>query len=804
MGTQMSKSRFGGNVIVVFAMVITAIFCTVASIASENPAKSSAVPPENSYVGSVSCRECHEKFYQLWAPSHHGLAMQPYTDEFAQRALTAQTEDIAIGNQQYKSHTGIAQGWVRETGPNGEKNYPIEHVMGGKNVYYFLTPMDRGRLQVLPLAYDVRKKEWYNTTASMVRHFTDRRDEAIPWTEPDLTFNTSCYGCHVSRLSRNYDVKTNTYHTSWKEPGINCETCHGPAEEHIRVCKPLPKGAVLKDWKIIRGGRDFSHEQNNATCSSCHAKATPITEAFKPGDQFFDHFDLVTLEDSDYYPDGRDLGENFTYTTWRMSPCVKAGKLDCLHCHTSSGRYKFKGEKTNNACLPCHEARVKDPASHTHHKMDSPGNTCVGCHMPMTEFARMRRSDHSMLPPTPAATIALKSPNACNICHADKTPEWADEWVRKWRSRDYQAPVLHRSMLIDAARKRDWTKLPDILAYLKSRDADEVTSASLIRLLRACPDQSKWPVILDALKNPSPLIRSAAAPALGDNLTPEVRSALLQATQDAFRVVRIRAAAALAPFPRERLAEKDQQRLKAASDEYEACLQSRPDDWHSYYNLGNYFLDRGELRMAAVSFERASQFQPGTIMPFVNASIAFARLGDPSKAQQSLQKALAINPNSAEANFNMGLLKAEQNDLGQGEAYLRKALKSDPTLAAAAYNLSVLLPNERLDEKLEWGRKACQLRPEDAKYGYTLAFFERRKGNTEEAIKILKGIIGRNSADGSVYLLLADVHRMQGHAEDARMVYHEAIRNERLSQRERSAAQAALDAMSRGGVTDRK
>ncbi len=50
-----------------------------------------------SYTGSVSCRKCHEKFYQLWAPSHHGLAMQPYTAELARNKLSPQTEDIAIG-----------------------------------------------------------------------------------------------------------------------------------------------------------------------------------------------------------------------------------------------------------------------------------------------------------------------------------------------------------------------------------------------------------------------------------------------------------------------------------------------------------------------------------------------------------------------------------------------------------------------------------------------------------------------------------------------------------------------------------
>ncbi len=149
----------------------------------------------------------------------------------------------------------------------------------------------------------------------------------------------------------------------------------------------------------------------------------PLAASFSPGARFFDHFDLVTLEDPDYYPDGRDLGENYTLTSWLLSPCVKSGQLTCLHCHTSSGRYKFKDPaKANQACLPCHQQRVEQAAAHIHHDLDKPGTpgTCISCHMPMTEFARMRRTDHSMLPPTPAATLKFKSPNACNLCHQDK------------------------------------------------------------------------------------------------------------------------------------------------------------------------------------------------------------------------------------------------------------------------------------------------------------------------------------------------------------------------------------------------
>ena len=189
------------------------------------------------YSGTQSCRECHEKFYQLWAPSHHGLAMQPFTAELFQENLAVQDGSLSIGNDEYRVEFDGKQGWIRESGSEGDCRYPIIHAMGGKNVYYFLTSTNRGRLQVLPLAYDVKRKTWFDTAASGIRHFHDIEEETIGWKDREYTFNTSCYGCHVSQFARNYDLKTDTYHSRWQEPGINCEACHGSAVEHVRVCR---------------------------------------------------------------------------------------------------------------------------------------------------------------------------------------------------------------------------------------------------------------------------------------------------------------------------------------------------------------------------------------------------------------------------------------------------------------------------------------------------------------------------------------------------------------------------------------
>ncbi len=106
----------------------------------------------NGYAGSVSCRECHDKFYNLWSTSFHGLAMQPFTPEFAKANLSPQKADIQIGKNDYCVQFDNTSGWVRERSPDGEKTYGIKQVMGGKNVFYLLAPTERGRLQVLPVA----------------------------------------------------------------------------------------------------------------------------------------------------------------------------------------------------------------------------------------------------------------------------------------------------------------------------------------------------------------------------------------------------------------------------------------------------------------------------------------------------------------------------------------------------------------------------------------------------------------------------------------------------------------------------
>ena len=93
--------KFKNTLIMLLAVCLTLfviILCPpkiAAASASGDDKQTSSQP--GSYVGSAGCRTCHEKFYQLWSTSFHGLAMQPYTAELARNKLSPKSKPIAIG-----------------------------------------------------------------------------------------------------------------------------------------------------------------------------------------------------------------------------------------------------------------------------------------------------------------------------------------------------------------------------------------------------------------------------------------------------------------------------------------------------------------------------------------------------------------------------------------------------------------------------------------------------------------------------------------------------------------------------------
>ncbi|MCD6346098.1 MAG: ammonia-forming cytochrome c nitrite reductase subunit c552 [Bacteroidales bacterium] len=747
------------------------------------------------YVGSLSCIQCHERFYQLWANSHHGTAMQGIDSVFIASELTFDNASAQIGDYSFTAFTRNDSLLMLEKANGKVKEYPAIHALGGKYIFYFLTPFENGRLQVLPLAYDLKSSEWYNTPASAVRHFVDPiDDEELDWHSFAYTFNTSCHSCHVSQLRNNYDPITDKYSTTWKEAGINCETCHGPCQGHVEVCQKAKKGEVPEDLKIIIT-KKYTHEEHNSSCAPCHAKMRTLTLSYPPGEKFFDHFDLVTLEDPDFYPDGRDLGENYTYTTWKQGACAQSGMLDCVMCHTSSGRYRFATENQNGACMPCHEDKVKDISAHSHHPEGTKGLVCISCHMPKTSFARMNRSDHSLRPPMPAATIAFGSPNACNLCHTDETPEWANKWVTKWNGGDYQNKTLMKGRLLLDARSGQWKYLDEILTGLYNNSFDEVYTNSFLRLLATLENDNKWPAILVQAGNPSPLVRSSAINLLGQIPSVETKNILLQASHDPYRVVRRAVASSVANFPQGGFSTAEMDMLKPLMTEYEKAFLARPDDWAAHYNLGNYYQNQHRLEEAIAAYEKSIELFPEAIAPLINQSFAYNLLGKKEMALNRLYRALEIDPENEATNLNFAMLMAEMGRMEEAETAMRKVLEINPKSTQAAYNLGIMLAETDPVESLEFCRQAMDDDPSQPKYTYTYAFYMNKAGHSDQSHSLLEQVTNDYPDYTDAWLLLGSIFEQEDDSVAAKSVYKEALQKGQFGEEDQARLKQKISTM---------
>jgi tetratricopeptide (TPR) repeat protein len=95
------------------------------------------------------------------------------------------------------------------------------------------------------------------------------------------------------------------------------------------------------------------------------------------------------------------------------------------------------------------------------------------------------------------------------------------------------------------------------------------------------------------------------------------------------------------------------------------------------------------------------------------------------------------------------------------EQYLKKTLEADPQMAQAAYNLCIITANDRLDKAIGCCRKPAEPRPQEPKYGFTLSFYLNRKGNVDEASRIMKSIIEKYPQYKDAAMLLRDMSEKQ-------------------------------------------
>jgi predicted CXXCH cytochrome family protein len=465
-------------ILLAFGLVAAAIFGVIHFLSmSQAPAPvatSANLKPEASspsahreYVGASACMQCHRNEFESWTGSHHAMAMQE---------ANSQTVLGDFNGAKFKYH-GVESSFfkrdgkfmVRTDGPDGKlADFPIKYTFGVTPLQQYLVEFSGGRYQALGIAWDSRQQSeggqrWFH----LYPHEKVDHSDQLHWTGRYQNWNLECAECHSTHLKKGYDAATDSYKTTFSAINVSCESCHGPASQHIEWSKRAQppytqgddKGLAVhlqsrwrEAWKFPASDAKFAQRDQPAadalmnTCWACHARRSTLAEGGLPGLPLEDTHRPALLTQPTYYADGQQRDEDYTWGSFRQSKMFQKG-VTCLDCHEPHA-LKLRAEG-NALCARCHNAAEFDNSKHHFHKLGSKGAQCIDCHAPKQNYMVIDgRHDHSFRLPRPDLSRLLGSPNACTQCHQNRSPEWAaaamDKWYGKtWRKRPHYGTTLH-------------------------------------------------------------------------------------------------------------------------------------------------------------------------------------------------------------------------------------------------------------------------------------------------------------------------------------------------------------------------
>lgn len=682
------------------------------------------------YAGSESCRECHEVAFIGWMDSNHGLAERDYRKEMDDKAFSPK-QTLVHGkdtSEAFLGADGLAKILTRGLG-NERRIYPVTRIIGNNPLRQFLIPAPGGRLQTCDVSYDPKKNELFDVYGDEERNPGDWG----AWTGQGMNWNAMCAACHNTRLRKNYEPATNSYHTKMAEMSVGCEACHGPMKDHVQWHKNPPPGVVkgTKDPTIKRQTRD----QMLDTCAACHARRSEISGDLIPGESFFDHFSLTVTDQTDiYHPDGQVRDENYEFASFLSSRMGHVG-IRCVDCHEPhSAKRLIPG---NMLCMRCHmggtqpPATVVDPATHGHHKEGSTGNDCTSCHMPVTNYMqRHPRHDHGFTIPDPLLTKQSGTPNACNRCHTDKDADWALKFSNEWYGEKMNRITRTRSLLVASARRGEASARSGLIQLLKTEQiaAWKATACHLLERWSMDPEASQ--ALLNQLKDSSPLVREAAIRSLvhpvRDN-NEKIRKVLQPLLDDPVRSVRVATAWALV----------DKLDLNSkAGNELVHMLDLNADQPTGRMQLSQFAFLRGDTPVAIKQMRKAIEWDPNSPPFHHDLAILLSTTGDSQGAIKSLEEAVRLAPDEAEYHYKLALACNEAGNLQRSTAELKKTVQLDPGNARAWYNLGLALnsmdqPQEAVGALLK-GETAD---PSDSAIPYARATILARYGQRQAAME---------------------------------------------------------------------
>jgi hypothetical protein len=406
------------------------------------------------YVSSDACQACHPREHATWHRSYHRRMTQIATPDAVRAAFDG--EALEFRGRRFRLSEEERSFWVTEDGGEPRR---VVMTTGSHHfqAYWFETGYGR-QLALFPMMWKIAERRWLPFNALVLT------PPDYPQHEKGGEWNELCIACH-STHGQPRVLDGQPPETQVAEFGIACESCHGPGAEHVLANRNPVRRLALRlgdgpDDTITNPAR-LPPLRSAQVCGQCHAVqalADPqrwLREGspYRPGEELFitrvqAHGDDPRSQETRFWPDGRVRVGGREYPGIVESACFASGELTCSSCHRMhqaaddprppeewADDQLEVGMRGDAACLGCHPALRSAEAqrAHSHHEAESSGSRCQACHMPHYAFGlhKATRSHHIAIP-TAQETAEAGRPNACNLCHLDRTLAWTAERLAEW------------------------------------------------------------------------------------------------------------------------------------------------------------------------------------------------------------------------------------------------------------------------------------------------------------------------------------------------------------------------------------
>ena len=307
------------------------------------------------YVDNQLCLGCHQEQAAQWRPSHHAKAMA------APNAATVRGD---FNDTQFK-HQGVTSRFFRRDdkffvhtdGPDGKlADFEIAYTFGVEPLQQYLIAT-AGRAPAAAADRLGHARAEAGSTCCRTR----RRRRATCCTGPAATRPpTRCASPATPPASRSATTRpADSFASTWKEPNVSCQSCHGPGERHAQWARLKAEGTTRADAgrRALRPGGGLARRQAPAASGGLrrlpfapqrahgHAGARPAAARPLPAEPA-DATACTTptasssTRSSSTAPSARArctarAWAAPTATTRTPASCKLAGNAVCLQCHAA-------------------------------------------------------------------------------------------------------------------------------------------------------------------------------------------------------------------------------------------------------------------------------------------------------------------------------------------------------------------------------------------------------------------------------------------------------------------------------------